>query len=482
LDYSYKIFGDEVLGFVGVSENELKIIESTPFQRLRRVMQLDVANLVYPNAMHNRFTHSLGVMYLSTRMAEEALDWKSRTSGKKVNPVDRARIIGELRILSLIHDVGHYALSHCGENALHQVDGPEDAHESFGKILAQSEIMRDGLEEAADECGSNYNQIITAIQTQREDPRFVFQILDSHLDSDKMDYLIRDSYHTGVACGIFERERLFRMLRCVEDTLTIDPRGENAIESYLLARYEMYNQVYLHKTVSCFRGIAEKILTYFIQCKLLPNYKELLETPQRVDDVDDFSFFSLVHKAAKGTLFDSNEKEIPIEEGSIEGLQYLAKHLVWRERIPQAFHKSLFNSPQYLKIMRICDEYDKNSEFSSYLERSEDYDTFVKKLEDNKFDDEFEIICSKNNLPPDSVIVKIEEDITIPPIIKRVPSRKDEYTKAIILLPKEKLDDADRPESIADLISGSSMRVFRVFAPREIKEEIRKLLEGSYGE
>jgi HD superfamily phosphohydrolase len=242
----------------------------------------------------------------------------------------------------------------------------------------------------------------------------------------------------------------------------------------------MYSQVYLHKTVCCFRGIAEKILTYFIKCGLFPSYQELLDEPKKIEEVDDFSFFSLVHKAANDTLFKLYKKTDCKEDVSFEGLQFLAKHLVWRERIPQAFYKSSFNSPQYLKILKKYDENDKNHELPSYIDSIQRYDTFLNKLKENEFKDEFDKICSKSGLASDSVIVKIEDDIKIPPVVKRKPSRQDEYTKDIILLPKEESDNTESPKSLADLISGSLMKVLRVFAPREIKEEIKYILESSY--
>jgi len=472
--FRHKSFRDEILGFVGVSKEELEIVDSMPFQRLRRVMQLDVANLVYPNASHNRFAHSLGVMFLATRMAEEAYNWKTRL-GEKVDDSEKLRLLGEVRIAALLHDIGHYALSHCGEQALEQTGGPQKAHEVLGAELVTSSFMRDVVERAAQSIGSDYENIMNYVRKTPSVPRYILQVLDSDLDADKMDYLIRDSHHTGVAYGIFDRERLFRMIRCVDDTLVVDERGANVIESYLIARYEMYNQVYLHKTVSSFRGIARTVMDKLIDYRLLPTFEEIRNEPALIVNVDDFAFFGLVQHAANGVLSHMDGKQI-----SDKGLEYLSKRLLWRKRLPLAFQRPLFRRSRSGGFADFCENCEKKPELARILKEDEVYQSLSDQLRKGEFNDKFDKICSNHALPPETVIVSIQ-DVKIRGVSRGMPSRGKEMGEEIIICPQKSQDGQGRYESLVDLIGGVSMNTIRVFAPEEIRTEIEEALASSCG-
>ena len=447
-----------------------------PFQRLRRVKQLDVADLVYPNASQNRFAHSLGVMFLATRMAEEVLGSKVR-AGERVDDAERLRLTGELRIAALLHDIGHYALSHCGENALEKAGGPDKAHEKLGAVLVQSDPLKGIVSRAAQSIGSDYQNIMNYMARTHGGPRYIFQILDSDLDADKMDYLIRDSYHTGVAYGVFDRERLFRMIRCIDDTLVVDEKGTNAVESYLVARYEMYTQVYLHKTVSCFRGIAETIMRKLIGYGLLPSFEKIKKEPGQIADVDDCKFFTLVQEAANGTLRTPEGEQV-----SDEGLQYLSKCLIWRKRIPLAFYRHVFRAPRLVGLTNHSEDCEEGPEAGLQLEKGDAFESMKKQLRDGEFTDRFARICSHYSLPAETVVIRTKDHVDIGGVSRKIPPKGEEMDERIVMQPQDTSECQGSYGSLIDLIAGASMKVIRVFAPEEVRNEIKKVLEQSWTE
>ncbi|MEW5845919.1 MAG: HD domain-containing protein [Bacteroidota bacterium] len=240
-----KIVNDPVHGFISISHPLIfDLIEHPYFQRLRNIKQLGLSYLVYPGAVHSRFQHCIGAMHLLD-LAIETL------RGKGLEITDREAEAAAVAIL--LHDIGHGPFSH----ALEHVIANDISHEHLSRcFLYQLNKEFDGkLSLAIDIFEDKY-------------PRhFLHQLISGQLDMDRMDYLKRDSFFTGVSEGIIGTERIIKMLNVANDTLVVEAKGIYSIEKFLIARRLMYWQVYLHKTVVA----AEQVLI-----KLLERAKELL--------------------------------------------------------------------------------------------------------------------------------------------------------------------------------------------------------------
>ncbi len=221
-----KIINDPIYGFVSIQHDILfDCIEQPEFQRLRRIKQLGLTHLVYPGALHTRFQHAIGAMHLMTK-AIESLRSKSVAISEAE---ERAALLA-----ILLHDIGHGPFSHSLENSiLNNVH-----HESISQKLM--EVLRDRL-------GDDIDQAIRIFKGQYE-KQFLHQLVSSQLDMDRLDYLRRDSFYTGVSEGTIGIERIIQMLNVHEDELVVDEKGVYSIEKFIMARRFMYWQVYLHKT------------------------------------------------------------------------------------------------------------------------------------------------------------------------------------------------------------------------------------------
>lgn len=250
-----KIFNDPVYGFITVpSELVFKLIDHPFFQRLRRIRQLGLTNLVYPGALHTRFHHAIGAMHLM-RDAVEVI----RSKGHEITD-DEAE--GAL-IAILLHDIGHGPFSHALEHSLvHNI-----THEDL------SALIMDRLNE---EFSGKLNTAIRIFRNQHK-KKFLYQLVSSQLDMDRLDYLLRDSFFTGVSEGIVSSDRIVKMLNVVNGELAVEDKGIYSIEKFIVARRLMYWQVYLHKTVLS----AEHLLINILKRakKLAENKQELFCSP-----------------------------------------------------------------------------------------------------------------------------------------------------------------------------------------------------------
>jgi HD superfamily phosphohydrolase len=225
---------DTIHGFVYRSELEESLIDSKVFQRLRGIKQLALANLVYPGALHTRFDHSIGVMHIGGRMAEQ-LDLEK---DKEI-----------IRLACLLHDVGHGPFSHVSEEVLEKFSPNsstgerEEIHEKITcNIIKYSKELdlRDKQRE----------QVIDLIQNTNQE-NIKKGIITGPIDADKQDYLLRDSYYCGVKYGVFDLERLIESLTPIdvgiENLLGVKESGVHAIEQFVISKYYMSTQVYRHK-------------------------------------------------------------------------------------------------------------------------------------------------------------------------------------------------------------------------------------------
>jgi len=222
-----KIINDPVYGFIRFPERELMQIINHPwFQRLRRIKQMGMADLVYPGAVHTRFAHSLGACHLAGKAMDEL-----RAKGIATNNDEYLAT----RMAALLHDVGHGPFSHSLEKSL--VGGV--SHEILSGLIMKS---------MNDEMGGILEKAIQVFD--RSYPaHYLHQLVSSQMDVDRMDYLNRDSFYTGVSEGVIGYDRILQMLTVNNNELLVEEKGVHSVEKFIIARRLMYWQVYLHKTV-----------------------------------------------------------------------------------------------------------------------------------------------------------------------------------------------------------------------------------------
>ena len=224
---------DPVHGYIYVNELECKIIDSPVFQRLRKIRQLGTAHLTYPGALHTRFEHCIGSMYLAKRAANHL----------KSQEIINKDLSNELSIAALLHDIGHGPFSHLFEEVLHEKGM---THENItDRIIRETEIA-----DILSKFGVNVKKFSNlCVGTSKNHPRFMNDIIAGFLSVDSMDYLLRDSYFSGVEYGKVDVHRIIDAYEIAGKKLAINKDSVYALESLMLARYEMFRAVYFHKSV-----------------------------------------------------------------------------------------------------------------------------------------------------------------------------------------------------------------------------------------
>jgi uncharacterized protein len=270
-----KIINDPVHGFLSFPEPELmRVIDHPWFQRLRNISQMGVAHTVYPGAVHSRFLHSLGACHLMGQALDE-LHFK----GFDISPSERTAA----RLAILLHDVGHGPFSHALENSL-----LGDIHHEHVSRLIITKINQ------------QFEGILdTALQIfdYAYPKKFLHQLVSSQLDVDRLDYLSRDSFYSGVSEGIIGSDRILKMLTVRNNELAVEEKGIYSIEKFIIARHIMYWQVYLHKTVLG----AEMLLV-----NILKRAKELSLAGMKLEATEALSFFLNKPISKKDLLDDDN--------------------------------------------------------------------------------------------------------------------------------------------------------------------------------
>jgi HD superfamily phosphohydrolase len=256
-----KIINDPVYGFITIDHPLiLQIISHPVYQRLRNIHQMAFAHLVYPGAVHSRLHHSLGAYHLMCNALNEL-----KSKGTEISAQEELAA----KVAILLHDIGHGPYSHALENEL-----VKDVHHEAISILIMQQLneeFKGQLQMAIDIFTNNYPK------------RFLHQLIAGQLDVDRMDYLIRDSFFTGVAEGVIGYDRILKMLVVYNGELMVEEKGIYSIEKFLVSRRLMYWQVYLHKTVLS----AEMMLV-----KIIRRAKELIANGTKLKTASDaFDFF-----------------------------------------------------------------------------------------------------------------------------------------------------------------------------------------------
>jgi len=264
-----KIINDPIYGFITIPSTLIfELIEHPYFQRLRRITQMGMSYLVYPGAQHTRFHHALGAMFLMQR-AVQTLQFKK----VKINQAEEEA----LYIAILLHDIGHGPFSHALEHSL--VENVNHEQISLLFMTALNQQFKGQLDLAIKIFKNEYSR------------KFMYQLVSGQLDMDRLDYLRRDSFYTGVPEGNINSQRLIAMLTVKNDQLVVEEKGIYSVEKFILARRLMYWQVYLHKTSL----VAEQLLL-----RLIKRAKEVSQLEGHIQCSTALSFFLKLSDTTQG--------------------------------------------------------------------------------------------------------------------------------------------------------------------------------------
>ncbi len=351
-----KIINDPVFGFINIrSELIFDLMEHPYFQRLRRIKQLGLSCMVYPGANHTRFEHALGAVHLM-RSAIGIL----RLKGHEISDEEADAVT----IAILLHDIGHGPFSHALETTL--VQGVP--HERISLLLME-------------ELNRQFNcklDLSIRIFTNQYHKHFLHQLVSSQLDMDRLDYLSRDSFFSGVSEGIVSSERIIKMLNVKNDELVVEYKGIYSVENFLIARRLMYWQVYLHKTVLSAEYLLINVLARARELAL--QGADIFATPvlkaflsQHIS-LDDFIHNRIIAGRPALELFaglDDNDiiasvKEWQDNQDSI--LSYLSRCIINRRLYKVKISKKPF-SEQKISLLKekICSHFNVGDELLHYF-------------------------------------------------------------------------------------------------------------------
>ena len=276
-----KIINDPVYGFITLNKGILlNIVDHPYFQRLSRIKQLGLTYLVYPGAHHTRFHHAVGAAHLMTQAIQTL-----KKNGVLINKEEEEAVI----LAILLHDIGHGPFSHALENSFVKEISHEDISVKFMNSLNQE---FDGALDLA-----------LQIFQDKYPKRFLHDLVSSQLDMDRLDYLKRDSFFTGVSEGVVSNQRIIKMFHVVNDEIVIKEKGIYSIEKFIVARRLMYWQVYLHKTVLSAEFLLAKIIERARELinngeklLVLPSIKYFFENTIYKENISEYDFLTAFSK------------------------------------------------------------------------------------------------------------------------------------------------------------------------------------------
>jgi HD superfamily phosphohydrolase len=318
---SRKIINDPVYGFITIDHPLiLEIIAHPYYQRLRRIKQMALAHLVYPGAVHTRLHHSLGAYHLMSLALNEL-------KSKGVQITEEEEISAKIAIL--LHDIGHGPFSHALESVL-----IENVHHEEISLMIMKKI------------NAEYNgalQVAIDIFTDAYPKKFLHQLVSGQLDVDRMDYLTRDSFFTGVSEGVIGYDRIIKMLTVYDGELMVEEKAIYSIEKFLVARRLMYWQVYLHKTVLSAEMMLVKILQRVKELGLAGDESVITDSP-----LSDF----LLGKTSDNM---QNNLDMFCMLDDTDVVSSIKKWSLNKDRVLSYLSKSILNmeSP-YLRIIEPC--------------------------------------------------------------------------------------------------------------------------------
>ncbi|MFB6466280.1 HD domain-containing protein [Cytobacillus sp. Hz8] len=420
-----KVFKDPVHRYIHVRDRVIwDLIGTKEFQRLRRIKQLGTTYLTFHGAEHSRFNHSLGVYEVVRRIVDDVFEWRPDW-----NHDERLLTL----CAALLHDLGHGPFSHSFEKVF-DLD-----HEYYTQqiILGDTEVHQILTRVSAD-----FPKKVAEVIAKTYENKLVISLISSQIDADRMDYLQRDAYFTGVSYGHFDMERILRVMLPKEDQVVIKHTGMHAVEDYIMSRYQMYWQVYFHPVTRS----AEVILT-----KILHRAKYLYEHAYSFKQ-HPIHFYSLFEN--KVTL----EDYLKLDEGVI--LYYFQ---IWQEE-EDVILRDLANRFMNRNLFKYV-EFDPAKEYKKLTELS--------------------MLFTKAGLDPDYYLV-VDSSSDLPYDFYR-PGEEEERLPIQLLMKNGEIHELSRESEIVDAISGKRRTDHKLYFPmdllfderskRNIKRQIRMILD-----
>lgn len=274
---------DPVHGYVYVTEDEKAVIDSYPVQRLHRLRQLAGAEYVYPGANHTRFEHSVGVMYLAGRVAENPY----------ISQLVSEEELAMVRVAGLLHDVGHGPFSHVFEQLLEKE--LDKTHEDITTWIIKKSELQDILKKNG--CKPDDVSKLAVGKLHRPGKAFLDQIISSAVDVDKQDFIVRDTHHTGAEYGFIDIFRLIHTLDVMEGNLAVDVGALSALESLIIARIESFKSIYFHRV-----GRAAQIMLALAMEKANVELRlTSFRTPEEYLAMDDYTVWTKLKNCKKSS-------------------------------------------------------------------------------------------------------------------------------------------------------------------------------------
>ncbi|WP_330949158.1 HD domain-containing protein [Virgibacillus sp. MG-45] len=420
-----KVFKDPVHRYVHVRDQVIWDLIATPeFQRLRRIKQLGTTNLTFHGAEHSRFNHSLGVYEIVRRIIN--------------NFQDRPNWDNEERLLclcaALLHDLGHGPFSHSFEKVF-KLD-----HEYFTQQIILGDTK---INEVLERVQPGFAQNVADVIDKTYQNKLVVSLISSQIDADRMDYLLRDAYFTGVSYGHFDMERILRVMRPIEDQVVIKSTGMHAVEDYIMSRYQMYWQVYFHPVTRS----AEVILT-----KILHRAKHLYETSNYTFKLEPTHFISFF-------------------TGDVQ----LEHYLKLDESIVQ-YYFQLWQDEDDFILSDLCERF-MNRRLFKYVEFNPSH--MMKELM------ELYRLFQKIGIDPEYYLVD-DSSSDLPYDFYR-PGEEEERLPIHLLMPNGELKELSRHSDIVEAISGKKRTDHKLYFPKDVLdinedkqtvEQIKAILYG----
>ncbi|WP_191559933.1 HD domain-containing protein [Metabacillus idriensis] len=407
-----KVFKDPVHRYIHVRDKLIwDLIGTKEFQRLRRIRQLGTTYLVFHGAEHSRFNHSLGVYEIVRRIVDDV--FKGRPEW---NDDDRLLSL----CAALLHDLGHGPFSHSFEKVFH-LD-----HETFTRDILQGDTE---VNEVLRRMGDDFPKKVAEVIAKTYENKQVVSLISSQIDADRMDYLQRDAYFTGVSYGHFDMERILRVMRPREDQVVIKQSGMHAVEDYIMSRYQMYWQVYFHPVTRS----AEVILT-----KILHRAKQLHKEYYSFKQ-DPIHFYSIFEDEV------TTEDYLKLDESVV--LYYFQQ---WQEE----------EDP----ILRdLCTRFMNRSLFQ-YAEFNPAATMEMKKLM------ELTALFKKAGINPDYYLV-VDSSSDLPYDFYR-PGEEEERLPIHLQMPNGDLRELSRESEIVDAISGKRRTDHKLYFPLDLIQDM----------
>ena len=391
-----KILNDPVYGFITLNKGILlNIVDHPYFQRLGRIKQLGLTYLVYPGAHHTRFHHAIGAAYLMEQAVQTLKD-----NGILISNDEKTAVI----LAILLHDIGHGPFSHALENSF--VTGI--SHEEISKFFMHSLNHAFGGDLA----------LAIEIFEDKYPKRFLHDLVSSQLDMDRLDYLKRDSFFTGVSEGVVSNQRIIKMFSVVNDEIVIKEKGIYSIEKFIVARRLMYWQVYLHKTV---------LSAEFLLAKILERARELLNSGSNLFTVPTLKYFltkSITNDNISQVEFLNNFSKIDDydvltcikvwTEDSDKVISKLSEMLVNRNLLKVKISTNKFSDEEMEKTLKF------NQKILGFNNEEMQYFVFQKEMENNAYSprkDKIKILFNDGSLKD---ITKASDNLNISALSKAV--------------------------------------------------------------